>query len=357
MILLTDDYVAINSTAKMQAQSVLNRRNTFTASQKGFAAMVASSDRDAYQINAGIPTKDFYQEVDRTMLSVRTQPKFKFVQDLSNGLVTPVNLGTLSQVNLTASDISDDVVRTMDLQGLRQFDTITTGSDKNPVPGFLGGVGMNYRQTLGLQREGIDLMLEGVARKTIKMNEDIGLYMLEGDSKVVADGQAGEGVKNHRNTRKLNLGSTGYNIDLTATATTNDAIYKFFQSDMKLVCNDEVISVIDKFFVSPQIMVRLLADYSNSQGFKDGTLLDHILKLPHIGSIEEDFALTGNEFLSYVRDKQIISPLVAMPLTNYQQIRMNPYDNFNTVLIGVMGLKIAKTYNNKHGVFYASEID
>lgn len=125
---------------------------------------------------------------------------------------------------------------------------------------------------------------------------------------------------------------------------------------MKTVCNEEVISVIDKVYVSPEIYTRLLAPYSNSQGFKEGTLLDQILKLPHIGAIEEDFALSGNEFIAYVRDKQIISPLVAMPLTNYQQIRMNPYDNFNTVLIGVMGLKIAKTYNNKHGVFYASVI-
>ena len=62
--------------------------------------------------------------------------------------------------------------------------------------------------------------------------------------------------------------------------------------------------------------------------------------------------LEGDEFLAYVRDSEIISPLVAMALSNYQKIRVDPYGPFQTCLIAAQGLKISKTYNNKFGVFY-----
>jgi hypothetical protein len=353
MIKFSKDYLAINHQAKEQAASILARRDAWVSNQLRLAEICAN-DRDAYEINAGIPTKDFFQEVDRTILGARTNEKYRYVEDLA-GIATPVNIGSLSHVNLTSSDISDQVTRTMDLQGLKQFDSITAGNDRNPIPGFQGGVGMNYRHRMGLQREGIDLMLEGIARKTIKMSENIGDYMTNGDAAVVADGVAGEGIKNHRNTRKLNLGAAGYNIDLT-TATADNTV-KFWQQDMKLVANEEVISKIDKVYVSPEIMTNMLQPLSGADGFKMGTLLEQVLRFaPHIGAIEQDFALSGNEWLGYVRDRQVISPLVALPLTNYQKIRQDPYENFNTCMIAVQGLKIAQTYNGKRGVFYASEI-
>lgn len=351
MIKNNSAYRALGPIAVAQANSILARRQYFINRQKALAANV-THDSDAYAINAGIPTLDFFQEVDRVMLGVRTQAKYKFVDDLAS-IATPVSIGTLSHVNLSSGDISDNITRTMDLQGLKEFDSITAGNERNPIPGFQGGVGMNYRHKMGQQREGIDLMLEGVARKTIKMNENIGDYMLNGDSKVVADGVVGKGIKNHGSTRKLDLGGSGFNINLTSAAA--DAVIKFFQQDMKKVCNEEVIDKMDKVWVSPEIMTNLLQPLSNAAGFKTGTLLEQVKRFaPHIGDIEQDFAMTGNEWIGYVRDKQIISPLIALPATNYQAVRNDPYENFKTCLIAVQGIKIAQTFNTKRGVFYAS---
>lgn len=349
-IVFNKEYLSLGRNAMAQAEEWLERRERWI-NQEVERAKTLTNPGD-FATNAGIPTKDFFQEVDRVIQEVRFNDKFIFLNDLA-GIATPLGIETLSYVNITSGDINDQVSRGMDFGLLTEFDDISTATDKNPVPVFKSGVGMNYRKYMGLQSEGVDLMLQALKLKRVKMGWDIGGYMLEGDEKVVADGQVGQGIKNHRNTYQIQLGAAGFNIDLTSA--TPDEVIKFFQQDMKTICNDNVVTKIDKVYVSPQIMINLLQPLSNAQGFKVGSLLDQVLRFaPHIGSIEQDFAFTGNEFIGYVRDKEIISPLVALPLTSYMKTRLDPYENYNTCLVSAQGLKITQTQNGKKGVFYAS---
>ena len=342
MIKFNKAYLAISNDAKEQAKQISNIRNTWIANQKRLGAMAGG---DSMAINQGIATEDFFRKTDKAIVAARTQAKYKFVEDLA-GLATPVPVGALSYASLASGDISDTISRSMDMQGLKTFDSITAGSDKNPIPAFTGGVGMNYRYRMGLQEESIDLMTQGITRKTIKIMENIGDYFLNGDSNIVADGVAGQGIKNHRNTRLITLANS-------LVTGTSDQIITFFQQTFKAILNEEVVDKV-KVWVSPEIMINLMKPLSAAGEYKEGTLLDQVKRFcPHIESIDEDFALNGDEFIAYMRDKQVISPLIALPITSYQAMRIDPYENFNTNIIAVQGLKIASTYNGKKGVFYA----
>jgi hypothetical protein len=311
--------------------------------------------RDAQvHVNAGIPILDFFRETDRAVEGVRLDDKFLFMDDLA-GLAKTVSVGKLSAVSLKSSDISDDVSVSMDFNAAIKHDHISADSDRNPIPAFMAGVTMGYRHRAGLDSESIDLYGDSVTLKTRKLTEKVGSYMLNGDITIKADGQSGEGIKNHRNTQKLNLGAAGYNINLTSA--TRDEVVAFFNKSMKLVCNANTITKIDLVGVSPEIMVNLNTPLSNAQGFKVGTLMEEVLRFaPHIGGFVEDFALTGNEFYAYKRDASIIRPIVAMATGSFLLPRQSPVMGYTTQLVTAQGIEIKKTMNNKYGVFYASVI-
>lgn len=351
-ITFNKEYLALGRNAQEQAAEWLSRREYWVNRQQQMAKDLR--DQGDLATNAGIATKDFFQEVDRVIQGVRFNEKYVFLNDLAS-IATPVEIGKLSYVNVTSGDVSDEIKRGMDFGLLKEFDDISSATDKNPIPVFTGGVGMNYRKYMGLRSEAVDLMLQSLKLKRVKLGWDVGDYMLNGDASIVADNQVGQGIKNHRNTYQVNLGAGGANIDLTSAA--SDVVIAFFNQYMKVVCNTNVVTKIDKVYVSPEIMTNLLQPLSNAAGFKTGTLLDQILRFaPHIGSIEQDFAFSGNEFIGYVRDKEIISPIVALPMTSYMKTRLDPYENYNTCLVSAQGLKITSTQNGKKGVFYASAV-
>lgn len=355
--------IVINEEFRKAAEgdSRMQEHVDFIKTARQFAArnerhLLGLSQSDKLLINAGIPVKDFFRDTDRTIDGVRLNDKYMFMQDLAP-LARTVNVGKLSAVSLKSSDISDDIAVSMDFNPNVQHDHISADSDRNPIPAFLAGVTMGYRHRSGLDSEGIDLYNDSVALKTRKLTEKVGLTMLDGDASIKADGFACEGIKNHRNTRKLDLGASGYNIDLTASATTNDAIIAFWNQSIKTVLNDEVVSKLDKVYVSPAMMTRLLAPLSDAGEFKMGTLLDQVLRFaPHIGAIEQDFALSGNEWFGYMRDASVIRPIVAMATGAFLLPRQMPIDAYKTRIVTAQGVEIKQTMNGKRGVFYASEI-
>jgi hypothetical protein len=313
---------------------------------------IGGSEEDV-RANAGIGMLDFWQEVDTRLTKIRQNQKFAIVNDIAS-LATSMKIGSLSGVNLMSGDISDDVTRSMDFQGKVSFDSINSNYDKNPVPVFMAGQGLNYRTYMGQQDSQLGLFMEAMERKTIKLAENVGDYMYNGDAKVVADGQAGEGVKNHRNTSKINLGAAGFNIDLVAA--TNDELVTFFVQDIGEIIDDNALTSLDIMWVSPEIYRRLLQPVGGTGQFKDGSMREYLVRNSEIGAIEKDYSLTGNEFITYKRDQQVISPLIALPMTSFQLPRNDPYANFNQKMVTVQGLKVAKTMDDKYGVFYASNV-
>jgi len=308
--------------------------------------------------NSGKPGLDFWRETDRTTKQVLDHDQGReFLTDLL-AVATPLNIGKTSRAYAVGTDLSSDVQRSMDFQIPRSNDHAEIGYDSDPIPTFTAGYGVNFRKAAGGLSEGIDYATDAQTLKMKWVMSNVADYMLNGDAKIKVDGVVGQGIKNHRNTKKVNLGASGFNIDLSAPATTTDNIFAFFARDFIKQLDDNYVQKVDVMWVSPEIMRRLNMAYSASGGFKEGTLKDYVLKFTNgrIGDIRQTFKLSGNEFFCYVRDRQMISPLVGAALAVVPVPRQLPIDNYTYVIYGAMGLQIKADVNGRSGVFYAANL-
>lgn len=308
--------------------------------------------------NAGKPGVDFWRETDRTTKQVLDNDQGReFLTDLL-GISTPLNIGKTSRAYAIGTDLPTDVQRSMDFQVPRTYDHAEVTYDSDPIPAFTAGYGVNFRKAAGGLSEGIDYATDAQTLKMKWVLSNVADYMLTGDTKIKVDGAVGQGIKNHRNTKKINLGASGFNIDLSAKATTNDNIFSFFTVDFIKQLDDNYVNKVDVMWVSPEIMRRLNFAYSASGQFKEGTLKEYIMRFTNgrIGDIRQTFKLSGNEFFCYVRDRQFITPLVGAALAVVPLMRMTPVDNYNYMIYGAMGLQIKADVNGRSGVFYAANL-
>jgi hypothetical protein len=146
-------------------------------------------------------------------------------------------------------------------------------------------------------------------------------------------------------------------VDLTASATTNDAILSFWNQDFAIHLDANYVpGKIDVVWISPEIERRMNVPFSNSQGFKGGTLKTYILEFGRVGEFKTTYKLSGNEFLAYERNSDAISPLVAQAVGTVPVERRTPRANFNFEIWGAMGLQIKADANGRSSVFYAAKL-
>ncbi|MDJ4469572.1 DUF6260 family protein, partial [Salmonella enterica] len=162
-------------------------------------------------------TRDFWAEIDRQVLQLRDQEVgMEIVNDLI-GVQTVLSVGKTAKLYNVIGDIADDVSVSIDGQAPFSFDHTEYASDGNPIPVFTAGYGVNWRHAAGLNSVGIDLVLDSQMAKMRKFNQKRVNYYLNGDPNIQVQSYPAQGIKNHRNTKKINLGSGsgGANIDLT----------------------------------------------------------------------------------------------------------------------------------------------
>ena len=224
----------------------------------------------------------------------------------------------------------------------------------DPVPIFKTGYAREWREWLGLQTENIDAMSDDQEAATAAIRRNMAQYILTGDEKIKVQNFEGKGITNHPHTNQVDLSASGLNIDLTSTATSNDDIINFFTKDFVVILDANLVSEQLKVFISPEIERRLNLPYSNSNGFKEGTVKDYILRYSaHIGSFTKTFELKGNHFIGYVRNAQYIKTRIAAPIGSFMKQRINPHDNYQTLIWSAFGLQIKRDFNGKSKVFNA----
>lgn len=356
-----------NANHASQFSLLLNQRRVGAIAEKQivdrFGMAMNSQDRElaegfALEGNAGKPGLDFWRETDRTTLRVRDNDQGReFLTDLM-GIATPLNIGKTSRAYAVGTDLDQSVQRSMDFQVPFGQDHSEIQYDSDPIPAFTAGYGVNFRKAQGGLSEGIDYATEAQALKMKWVMSNVADYMLNGDASIKADGATGQGIKNHRNTKKINLGAAGFNIDLTADATTNDNIVKFWQRDFIKQLDDNYLDKVDVVWVSPEMMRRLSLVYSASGGFKEGTLMDYVLRytMGRVGEFRQTFKLSGNEFFCYRRSQDYITPLVGAALSVVPVPRNMPIENYNFMIYGAMGLQVKADVNGRGGVFYAGNL-
>lgn len=307
------------------------------------------------------PAKDFWQEIDRQVIQFRDQETgMEIVNDLL-GVQTVLNIGKTVKLYNVVGDIADDVSISMDGQPPYSFDHTEYDSDGDPVPVFTAGYGVNWRHAAGLSTVGIDLVLDSQAAKLRKYHKKLVSYTLGGDAKIKVDGKEGQGIKNHRNTIKLNLGSGAGGANINLTTATQEQIATFFTTGaFGQVARDNFVDAYDVLWVSPQIWANLMKPATVSIGgstlLSGGTVLSVISAFIPARDIRQTFALTGNEFIAYQRRQDVITPLVGMATGVVPLPRPLPQSNYNFQIMGAMGLQIKRDGEGKSGVLYAAEL-
>lgn len=311
--------------------------------------------------NAGKAGLDFWRETDRTSIQVKDNDQGReFLTDIMP-LAKPLSIGKTSNAYAKGTDLSKNVERSMDFKVPVDFDHNENVYDSDPIPTFTAGYGVNFRKAVGGLTEGIDFALDAQALKMKWVLSNIADYMLTGDSKIKVDGAVGQGIRNHRNTYQVNLGSgtvggvVGANIDFTTAA--NDQIIAFFTVYLAEALDKNFVDKLDKLYVSPEIRRVLQRPLSAAGGFKGGTLETEILKFARIGEFKTTFKLSGGqEMFGYVRSADFIRPLVGASVAVVPMPRLMPQDNYNFMIYGAMGLQIRNDYAGHCGVFNFSNV-
>ncbi|WP_105739398.1 major capsid protein [Cronobacter dublinensis] len=308
-------------------------------------------------------TREFWAEIDRQIIQMRDQEDgMEIINDLL-AVQTVLPIGKTAKLYTVSGDIADDVSISIDGQAPYSFDHTEYGGDGDPIPVFTAGYGVNWRHAAGLSTVGIDLALDSQAAKMRKFHKKRVAYYLNGDDSISVDGYKGQGIRNHRNTAKINLGSGagGANIDLT-TASPADMLAFFGPTGaFGLTARRNKVAAYDVLWVSAEIWANMSKPYlinvnSGSNALVSGTVADAISRFIPAKEIRPTFALSGNEFFGYQRRQDVISPLVGMAVGVVPLPRLMPQSNYNFQIMSAEGLQIKKDGEGLSGVVYGANL-
>lgn len=307
--------------------------------------------------------REFWAEIDRQIIQLRDQEVgMEIVTDLM-GVQTVLPIGKTAKLYNMVGDIADDVSISLDGQPPYSFDHTEYSSDGDPIPVFTAGYGVNWRLAAGLNTVGVDLVLDSQSAKMRKFNKRRVAYYLDGDSTIQVQNYPAEGLRNHRNTIKLNLGSGagGANIDLT-TADTESLLSFFGQAGaFGVVARTNKVEAYDVLWVSYEIWANLARPYlininNGTNGVIGGSVLDAIMPFTPVRSIKPTFALKDNEFLGYQRRQDVVSPLVGMAVGVVPLPRPMPQSNYNFQIMSAEGIQVKRDAEGLSGVIYGANM-
>ena len=341
-----------------QHEEAIATRLAFNYQQEQFAKALnaAGANADIVANQAAFIPDDAWREVDEvTMRVLRKDEGQAYMSDLMP-LARAVDIGKTAHIYRTSSDLANRVNVTLNGQTPTLLDKVDYTFNGHPIPIFDSGYGLNWREWRGMQSEGFDGISDDQEAAVANVEQVAAQYVLNGDTSINAGGYIGYGITNHPETNVMDLDTSGFNIDLTSFTTTSNAIEDFFVRDFQQVRHNNLIMEPMNVYVSPEIERRFSRSYSQSGGFKDGTMKDFLEGLPFINEIKMTYELTGNQFFSFPLVSRYIRPLMGMAMTTIAIPRVMMTDDYNFKVMKAMGLEIRADANSRSGVIYGAEI-
>lgn len=300
---------------------------------------------------------EFWAEIDRRAIAVRDNANGREMLTDLMGIATSVNIGKTVKTYAKSGDIQNEVKISMDGQTPITFDHVDREDDADPIPIMNCGFGINWRHWQGLMTENMDVLGESQAQKMKVFLDYLAKYLMDGDKAISVAGYKGQGIRNHRNTQKIDMNLVGVDLSAPAPTTTNDQIVNFWGQTFAIQLDANYIAgKIDIVWISPDIDRRMAVPFSNSEGFKGGSLRQFVLDFGRVKEFRVNYALKGNEFVAYNRDRDVISPLVGQAISTTPVPRVNPRDNYNFEIWAAMGLQIKADANGRSSVFYGAKL-
>lgn len=360
-----DEQLVANSRPHAQWWGAVGmQRETFHLAEDALVAnhrdaMAAALGSTMLSNSAAVLPRDAWLEMDTiTRRVMRDDEGENFMRDLM-ALARPVNIGKIAFGYRVSSD-AGTVRRSISGKVAEVVDKVEYDYRQAIVPIFNTGYGRSWREWNTMQSENFDALSDDQETHTAAIRRDMANYVLDGDTTITFQGSVGYGIRNHPESKAINLGSAGggYNIDLSASGTTSDAIDAFLTNGIggALRANKLAGRKVN-LYVSGEIMQNWSRSYSGSAGYKSGRLIDYLRSHPNIAKIEETSLLSGNEFFAFVADSTFIRPLVGMAVNTTAAVRLNPVDDYNFLIMGALGIDIRSDWNGASGVFYSTDVD
>lgn len=333
------------------------QREAFHAGEEGLisnhrGAMASALGSTMLANNAAVLPRDAWLEMDTiTRRVMRDDEGQAYMADLMP-LARAIHIGKIVFGNRVSSD-AGTVRRSISGKVPEVLDKVTYDYRNTLVPVFHAGYGRSWREWNSLQSENFDALADDQEAITAGIREDMADYALAGDATMSFEGTVGHGIRTHPLSKSINIGAGGANIDLTASATTADAMDAFFSGPFGAMLDANLITQPVNLYISPEIARNWDRQYSGSGGFKAGRIIDFMATNRRIAKIAVTYKLTGNEFFGFVPNANYIRPLVGMAVNTTAAVRLNPVDDYNFLVMGAMGLEIRADFNGKSGVFYS----
>lgn len=297
--------------------------------------------------------RDFWVEVDSAMSSQREGALgIEILNDLQD-LVRTLPVGKTLYGYRNPGDIATDVSVSIDGGQPYSFDKAEGSADGDPVPVFTSGYGANWRDVEQYRGMDYSLIADSQDAKMKVHYEKLVDYTLFGDDKISVAGYQGQGLTNHRNTYKIDLGTSGANIDLT-TATGANLIAFFTTGAFGQGAQSNRVAGYDVVWVSYGIWNNLRKEFTDS-----GVTTDAMKRIVANGVVREfrpTFKLVGNELLGYVRNRSVIQLPVGAATGITALPRDLPQSPYNFQIMTVQGVQVRQQYNGYSGVVYAKAL-
>lgn len=303
--------------------------------------------------NARIPAdvwRDFDNQTKQLMLSDEGSV---LMQDLAP-FTRNVNVGKIVTEYRKFSDNEMEVRRSIDGQHAKPVNNTTFEYDGALVLVHSTQVGRNWRELEGMRSEGYDALLDDQAAAVRYVRKSLVDDFVNGTANLKYKGYSSFGIKSNPNTKALNLGAAGLNIDMTSSTLTFQQAWTVIVAALKALQGDgNNASGNVTLYVSDAIWFNLMR-LANPSVNNTETLLTAILRIPGLAGIKKTDQVVGNQFFAIILSSEYIRPVVGMPVTTTPIARVTPMDDWHVLVWSAAGLQIKSDANGATGVLYAS---
>lgn len=306
--------------------------------------------------NAGSKPADLYKEFDSQTIQQFRLDEGDVILNALMPLARGLNIGRTILEGARSSD-AGKFHQSMSGEEGSYFDNVDYDLNQTIVPISQNGFKRNWR-------EGTQLSLEDFNDAAIQQSEAIrthrqgviGSFMDGHKNKdgqyIVEKGVSWQGVRNDSRVDQVDLGAGGLNINLV-TETSGQAIYNAFLAMAQQRAVTNKVAAPADYFVSLEIIYNLAKDFSTQ--FNGKSVLNKLLEIPGIKSIQASSVLTGNQVLSMPLDSMYVQPVVGMGVSTIALPRPDFRSPFAFEVVSAIGWNIKTDFGSTNrAVQYAS---
>lgn len=305
-----------------QQRLIHNSRMQFNAQQ------VALASQGALLGNALSLPYDMWKTWDNDGVAVQRSILGVF-NDLAASVSTPVPVGKTMAMWQT---ISDSGAASVSLDGRQagRIDKPVFNYNSTPIPVTKDLFGFGWREVEAARSEGFQLDAAARTNANRKVAEALESLVLNGDSKIVAGGQALVGLRTapQRNTRATGVvlnGATGVQWVAEFVAT-----MKLLHADNFKVPATIYVNWSDWFYATS-------TEYAAGYPKKISAVIMEIMGIKEIIPVD---SVNANEIIAVIKDRGTIQILNGMPISTMPLFRANPQDEYNFQVMAVVAPQI-----------------